>query len=64
MGKNYTDHADIREGVRALCAKFPGEYCARSIASAAIRRISSCGAHRGGLSRALIPEEFGAAGSA
>ncbi len=21
-----TDHADIREGVRALCERFPGEY--------------------------------------
>ena len=24
--KHEEDHAEIREGVRALCAKFPGEY--------------------------------------
>ena len=56
------DHADIREGVRALCARFPGEYWRkldrkRAYPSEFVRALTEAG-YLG----CLIPEEFGGSG--
>ncbi len=55
-------HAEIREEVRKLCARFPGEYwrkldSAREYPTAFVRALTE-----GGYLGALIPEEFGGAG--
>ena len=56
------DHADIRESVRALCAKFPGEYWRaldreRAYPTEFVRALTEAG-----YLAALIPEEFGGSG--
>jgi alkylation response protein AidB-like acyl-CoA dehydrogenase len=55
-------HAEIREGVRRLCAQFPGEYWRkldrdRSYPTKFVRALTE-----GGYLGALIPEEYGGAG--
>ncbi len=55
-------YGDIREGVRAVCARFPGEYwreCDRERAypTAFVRALSEAG-----YLAALIPEEYGGSG--
>lgn len=56
------DHGDIREGVRRICAKFPGEYwrtcdAERSYPEEFVRALTESG-----YLAVLIPEEFGGAG--
>jgi acyl-CoA dehydrogenase len=56
------DYADIRESVRALCAKFPGEYWRdldreRAYPTAFVNALTQAG-----YLAALIPEEFGGSG--
>jgi alkylation response protein AidB-like acyl-CoA dehydrogenase len=56
------DYADIRESVRALCAKFPGEYWRevdreRAYPTAFVNALTEAG-----YLAALIPEEFGGSG--
>jgi alkylation response protein AidB-like acyl-CoA dehydrogenase len=55
-------YSDIREGVRALCAKFPGEYWRtldreRAYPTEFVRALTEAG-----YLAALIPEEFGGSG--
>jgi acyl-CoA dehydrogenase len=55
-------YPDIREGVRALCAEFPGEYhrgvdAARGYPDAFVEALT-----RAGWLAALIPEEYGGSG--
>jgi alkylation response protein AidB-like acyl-CoA dehydrogenase len=57
-----SSYAEIREGVRKLCAAFPGEYwraldCDRSYPSDFVRDLTEAG-----YLAALIPEEYGGAG--
>ena len=57
----HLDHAEIREGVRALCAKFPGEYWraldrVRAYPSEFVAALTQAG-----YLAALIPEEYEAA---
>ncbi len=57
-----TDHADIRDGVRALCARFPGEYWRkldreRAYPTEFVRALTEAG-YLG----CLIPEAFGGSG--
>ncbi len=57
-----TDHADIREGVRALCERFPGEYWRaldreRAYPTDFVKALTEAG-YLG----ALIPEEYGGSG--
>ena len=56
------DYADIRESVRALCARFPGEYWRdldrdRAYPTAFVNALTEAG-----YLAALIPEEFGGSG--
>ena len=56
------DHAEIREGVRALCAKFPGEYWRaldreRAYPTEFVKVLTQAG-----YLAALIPEEYGGSG--
>ncbi|HWC94856.1 MAG TPA: acyl-CoA dehydrogenase family protein [Pseudolabrys sp.] len=56
------DHAEIREGVRALCAKFPGEYWRaldreRAYPTEFVKALTQAG-----YLAALIPEEYGGSG--
>ena len=56
------DYADIRAGVRAICAKYPGEYWRKlekndEYADDFVNELSAAG-YLG----ALIPEEYGGAG--
>ena len=60
--KREEDHGDIREGVRALCAKFPGEYWRaldreRAYPSDFVQALTEAG-----YLAALIPEEYGGSG--
>jgi len=56
------DHAEIRAGVRALCAKFPGEYWRtldreRAYPTAFVQALTEAG-----YLAALIPEQYGGSG--
>jgi alkylation response protein AidB-like acyl-CoA dehydrogenase len=58
----HESYSDIREGVRALCAKFPGEYWRsldreRAYPTEFVRALTEAG-----YLAALIPEEFGGSG--
>src|SRR6201991_4521816 len=58
----HDEFADIREGVRALCAKFPGEYWRtldreRAYPTAFVNALTEAG-----YLAALIPEQFGGSG--
>ncbi|MGC1319589.1 MAG: acyl-CoA dehydrogenase family protein [Pseudolabrys sp.] len=65
MKKRVAEHdefADIRDGVRALCAKFPGEYWRaldreRAYPTDFVRALT-----KAGYLAALIPEEYGGSG--
>ena len=56
------DHAEIREGVRALCAKFPGEYWRALDRERAYPTKFVAALTEAGYLAALIPEEFGGSG--
>jgi hypothetical protein len=62
MSKSDIDHADIREGVRALCAKFPGEYWRALDRERAYPKDFVAALTEAGYLAALIPEEFGGSG--
>ncbi len=56
------DHADIRAGVRALCAKFPGEYWRALDRERAYPTEFVAALTEAGYLAALIPEDFGGSG--
>ena len=65
MNKRATGHdefADIREGVRALCAKFPGEYWRALDRDRAYPTEFVAALTEAGYLAALIPEEYGGSG--
>jgi acyl-CoA dehydrogenase len=66
MSKTSLEHddglADIREGVRALCAKFPGEYWRALDRERAYPKEFVAALTEGGYLAALIPEEYGGSG--
>ncbi len=55
-------YADIREGVRALCAKFPGEYWRALDRERAYPTEFVAALTEAGYLAALIPEEYGGSG--
>jgi acyl-CoA dehydrogenase len=57
-----TDHADIREGVRALCAKFPGEYWRALDRERGYPTEFVAALTKAGFLAALIPEQYGGSG--
>ncbi len=62
MSKQELDHADIRAGVRALCAKFPGEYWRALDRERAYPKDFVAALTEAGYLAALIPEEYGGSG--
>src|ERR1041385_2603965 len=65
MKKRAAEHdefADIRTGVRALCAKFPGEYWRSLDRERAYPTEFVAALTEAGYLAALIPEEFGGSG--
>jgi acyl-CoA dehydrogenase len=66
MSKSALEHednlADIREGVRALCAKFPGEYWRALDRERAYPKEFVAALTEAGYLAALIPEEYGGSG--
>ena len=56
------DYADIRESVRALCARFPGEYWRALDRERAYPKHFVAALTEAGYLAALIPEEFGGSG--
>src|SRR5512139_4187035 len=56
------EYADIRESVRALCAKFPGEYWRALDRERAYPTEFVAALTEAGYLAALIPEEFGGSG--
>ena len=62
MSKHELDHADIREGVRALCAKFPGEYWRALDRERGYPTDFVAALTKAGYLAALIPEEHGGSG--
>ncbi len=56
------DYADIRASVRALCARFPGEYWRALDRERAYPREFVAALTEAGYLAALIPEEFGGSG--
>jgi len=56
------DFADIRDGVRALCAKFPGEYWRALDRERAYPKEFVAALTEAGYLAALIPEEYGGSG--
>ena len=61
-GNLQEDHADIREGVRALCARFPDEYHRNVDAEGGYPDAFVEALSREGWLAALIPEEYGGSG--
>jgi acyl-CoA dehydrogenase len=61
-GDRRQDHSDIREGVRALCAKFPGEYWRALDRERAYPKEFVAALTDAGYLAALIPEEYGGSG--
>ncbi|MDC7787429.1 acyl-CoA/acyl-ACP dehydrogenase [Rhodoplanes sp. TEM] len=57
-----TDHQDIREAVRALCADFPAEYWRRLDETAAYPEAFVDALTKAGWLAALIPQEYGGSG--
>ncbi len=57
-----SDHAEIREEVRKLCARFPGEYWRRLDAARAYPAEFVAALTESGYLAVLIPEAFGGAG--
>jgi acyl-CoA dehydrogenase len=62
MSKQEIDHAEIRAGVRALCAKFPGEYWRALDRERAYPKDFVAALTEAGYLAALIPEEYGGSG--
>jgi acyl-CoA dehydrogenase len=62
MSKQEIDHAEIRDGVRALCAKFPGEYWRALDRERAYPKDFVAALTEAGYLAALIPEEYGGSG--
>ena len=65
MAQHQTEHdpyADIRESVRALCAKFPGEYWRTLDRDRAYPAAFVAALTEAGYLAALIPEEYGGSG--
>src|SRR5260221_2639398 len=65
MAKRTTEHdefADVRAGVRALCAKFPGEYWRALDRERAYPTEFVAALTKAGYLGALIPEEYGGRG--
>ena len=58
----HDEFADIREGVRALCAKFPGEYWRGLDRERAYPTEFVAALTKAGYLAALIPEEYGGSG--
>ncbi len=58
----HEDHADIRAGVRALCAKFPGEYWRALDRERGYPKEFVAALTEAGYLAALIPEEYGGSG--
>ncbi len=58
----HDDHADIREGVRALCAKFSGEYWRALDRERAYPTEFVAALTEAGYLAALIPEAYGGSG--
>ena len=58
----YDEFADIRSGVRALCAKFPGEYWRSLDRERAYPTEFVAALTEAGYLAALIPEEYGGSG--
>src|SRR5215510_14193283 len=56
------EFSDVRAGVRALCAKFPGEYWRSLDRERAYPEEFVAALTRAGYLAALIPEEYGGAG--
>ena len=56
------EFSDIREGVRALCEKFPGEYWRELDRERAYPTDFVAALTQAGYLAALIPEEFGGSG--
>jgi acyl-CoA dehydrogenase len=56
------NHAEIREGVRALCAKFPGEYWRALDRERAYPKDFVAALTEAGYLAALIPEDYGGSG--
>ena len=56
------DYADIRESVRALCARFPGEYWRGLDRERAYPTAFVAALTEAGYLAALIPEEYGGSG--
>ncbi len=61
-GLNDHRHADIRDGVRALCAEFPAEYHRRIDAERGYPEAFVDALTRAGWLAALIPQEYGGSG--
>ena len=61
-GGEHEEFADIRDGVRALCAKFPGEYWRALDRERAYPTEFVTALTKAGYLAALIPEEYGGSG--
>ena len=61
-GLNDHRHADIRDGVRALCAGFPAEYHRRIDAERGYPEAFVAALTQAGWLAALIPQQFGGSG--
>jgi alkylation response protein AidB-like acyl-CoA dehydrogenase len=62
LSQKPDDYADIRESVRALCAKFPGEYWRALDRDRAYPAAFVAALTEAGYLAALIPEEYGGSG--
>ncbi len=60
--KNAEDYLDIREGVRGLCAEFPGEYFRKIDAERGYPEDFVNALTKAGWLAALIPQEYGGSG--
>jgi len=61
-GSEHDEFADVRDGVRALCAKFPGEYWRALDRDRAYPTEFVAALTEAGYLAALIPEEYGGSG--
>ena len=61
-GGGHDEFTDIRDGVRALCAKFPGEYWRALDRERAYPTEFVAALTKAGYLAALIPEEYGGSG--
>ncbi len=62
INSHHESHADIREGIRALCAEFPDAYHRRIDEKRAYPEEFVDALTRAGWMAALIPEEYGGSG--